>query len=454
MSTYDVAETVIHRVARDVRDVDLADYQRVVRTLLAQPYIAPSDTGRLSAVRRWETELRADLESVGRYRLEVSPTAALLVRRPVMLDPYRPARNASTPPRAFDARRYSYLCLLLSALLSSGVQVLLSALARQLAELSFGIQGLGFDVDERAHRTAFVDVVRNLSSLGVLRLRDGSSSADLDEDALYDVDHEAVHLIAPMPALRDMNSIRDRLAETFGESRDERRAQVRQRVFRMLLDRPVLLFDDLDDEERSWLQHNAARIEADLHRLTGMQVERRREGIALIDVDDDGSSRSFPRGGSGPQLALLLADCLCTDDQASLTVRSPRLRDLSDQLIRIIDQARPGRVPAEPNDLQVSDTTGRHPDDLVPAWTTEDLQQSVAKLLQEYPVRRDLRDDPAEATRLALEELLALGLVRSATTVDGTEVVVAVPALARYRRSVMEPVTTDAMDQLDLFDGS
>lgn len=111
------------------------------------------------------------------------------------------ARRPRRRDRSTLAAGTLYLCLLLSTLLSSGVQVLLSAMARRLAELAFGIDGLGFDADERAHRTAFVDVVRHLESLDVLRLRD-ALARDLDEDA-YDVDHEAVHLITPALALRD-----------------------------------------------------------------------------------------------------------------------------------------------------------------------------------------------------------------------------------------------------------
>jgi uncharacterized protein (TIGR02678 family) len=460
MSADDIRDAPSHRVARGVRDVDLADYQRVVRSLLAHPYVAPSETRRLASLRRWEGELRADLESLGRYRLEVSPTAAVLLRRPVVLDPYRPARSASASEKAFDPRRYAYLCLLLSSLLSSGVQVLLTTLARQLAEASYGIDGLGFDADERAHRTAFVDVVRVLESLGVLRLRDGSS-ADLDADALYDVDHEAVHVITPVQALRDMTSIQDRLAESFGESRDERRAQVRQRVLRMLVDRPVVLHSDLDDDERSWLQHNGARVAADLGRLTGMQVERRRDGIALIDVDGDASARTFPRGGSGPQLALLLADRLCTDEGASVTVPFPRLRDAGERLVAVLDAARRPAIPGATSDRMpegVADPAPVHalphePADEVPAWTVDDLRHLVTVLLGRYPVRRELRDDPVEATRLALEELLALGLVRATTTADGVFCVVAVPAIARYRRPA-DPVVEDPTDQLDLFGGA
>ena len=445
-----------HRVARTVRDTDLADYQRVVRSLLAAPYVGPDEKERLASLRRWEHDLRVDLESVGRYRLEIAPTAALLVRRPVVFDPYRPARNGAKPAKPFDPRRYAYLCMLLSGLLSTGLQVLLSALARQLADDAFGVDGLGFDADVFAQRQAFIDVVRWLVDRGVLRLRDGSAFADLDEDALYDVDHEALHLIAPSLGLRDLGSIRDRLSESFGESRDELRAQVRQRVLRLLLDRPFVLFDDLDADERAWLQRNGARVEADLHRLTGMQVERRREGVALIDTEDDASARSFPRGGSEAQLALLLADRLCTDSQraddlARARVTMPRLRDETGRLAALIDVARPGGDD-EPRPGPENDDR-----DIVDAWRLDELEAIVRELATAYPLRRDLRNDPAEGTRLALDELLTLGLVRTAVSDDGATLVVAMAPIARYRRNEADTSTAGAStsivgrDQLDLF---
>lgn len=130
---------------------------------------------------------------------------------------------------------------------------------------------------------------------------------------------------------------------------------------------------------------------------------------------------------------------------------SPCLRYAWEQLIAVIDEARPGAVPAEPAtsaEREPAPSTG----DEVPVWTLDDVERLVTELLLRYPVRRDLREDPPEATRLAVHELLALGLVRSASTAEGTPVIVAVPALARYRRPVEQPVVHDT-DQLDLFGG-
>lgn len=497
-----------HRVARTIRDTDLAEYQRVVRTLLADPFVRPNETERLASLRRFESDIRTDLESIGRYRLELSSTTALLVKRPVVFDPYRSAKSTNVSNRPFDPRRYAYVCLVLSTLFTAGLQILLSSLARRLSDEAHAIRGLGFDSNEFAQRTAFVDVIRWLVERGVLRLRDGSAAVDLEEDALYDIDHEVLHVLAPSLGLRDLSSIAERLAESFGEGRDERRAQLRQRVFRLLLDRPLVLYSDLDAEERSWLQRNGSRVDADLHRLTGMQVERRLEGIALIDTEGDASARVFPRSGSGSQLALLLGDRLLGDIAPDRLVPFPRLRDATLRFADLIDVAllrireadsssavgmslatvnsqadvqteevhtaietgdcddglNVGSQTAVESRMELKvvseigsdrDTDANSPDSsvapqLVSGWSFHEVLSIVTQLVEQFPVKRDLKDDPNEAARVALDELFALDLVRTTFDSTGEVFIVATPPLARYRLVTPESTEADS-NQLDLF---
>ena len=53
---------------------------------------------------------------------------------------------------------------------------------------------------------------------------------------------------------------------------------------------------------------SAAGVAADVAELTGMIVERRAEGVALLDVSGMFSDRRFPGGGTVAQVALLLAN--------------------------------------------------------------------------------------------------------------------------------------------------
>jgi uncharacterized protein (TIGR02678 family) len=320
--------------------------------------------------------------------------------------------------------------------------VLLTDLARRLADDASRIPGLGFSADEHAHRTALVDVVQWLDGAGALRLRDGSTNADLEVDALYDVDHEIVHALCPSLGLRDLDSIEDRFRDRTGDSRDERRRRTRNRVTRLVLERPCVLLADLDDEERAWLQRNVSRLAGDLLRLTGLTLERRREGVALIDTERDASDRAFPAPGSPAQLALLVADALSTIGTAPAHIALPTVGTAHARLSALIDGARQGEQLAEP----IDDASG----DLVPAWPFEWIERLVIDLIRAHPgVRRELREDPAQATRVVTEELVAMDLARVGD-IDGVALLVPTPPLARYRAFV--PTRSEPLDdQLGLF---
>ena len=53
---------------------------------------------------------------------------------------------------------------------------------------------------------------------------------------------------------------------------------------------------------------SSAGVDLDVAELTGMTVERRAEGVALLDVSGMFSDRRFPGGGTVAQVALLLAN--------------------------------------------------------------------------------------------------------------------------------------------------
>jgi hypothetical protein len=148
------------------------------------------------------------------------------------------------------------------------------------------------------------------------------------------------------------------LAGSVAVSRDTRRAATRQRLARLLLEHPVLALDDLTSEERGYLASQATSLAADLHRLTGAQVERRAEGVALIDATGSFSDRSFPAGGTPAQVALLLADAMAhaVSEGAAGAAGSdgaghvgggvpaaavPRASDRSATLVARLDAARP-----------------------------------------------------------------------------------------------------------------
>jgi uncharacterized protein (TIGR02678 family) len=301
-----------HRVAADVPDVELADYQRAVRTVLRHPLISERypDQRALPLVRRWHSTLRTDLAEAFGYRLELSGTAARLVRTADDLDPAQPARTRTG--REFDRRRYAYLALVLAALGRAGIQVALSELADVVAADANRIDGLGLDTGRGPHRAAFVDVVTWLEDRGALRLADGSARAWADDpdrsEALYDIDRDvALAVFRPTRVLHHVRTVAALLdrpgALGPATSRDSARRAAGQRARRAVVERAGVYYAEVDDDTRNMLRTPALSV--DLTRLTGLAVERRAEGVALVDTAGLADHR-FPAGGTVAHAALLL----------------------------------------------------------------------------------------------------------------------------------------------------
>ena len=470
-------------IAAQIRDTDLADYQRAARTLLIHPLITATwpDRTALPLVRRFSAQLAEDLATLAGYRLELTATCARLLRVVDRLDPTQQLlKHRDRKP--FDRLRYAYLALVLAALGRAGTQIALTELADALRRRAADIDGLEFNPDNYRHRLAFVDVVRHLIGLGGLREVE-ASTADWVRDpeageALYDLDRDVLHLVAVPPrVLQHVPSVRALLTpDGHGDQQDTstaaRRAATRRRLVRLLLEHPVVYVDDLDDAARTYLVQQGRALADDLHRLTGAQLERRAEGSALIDATGGFTDRRFPRGGTATQVALLLADAMTQaadpDGDAEVARASvPHLDECNDALCDRLDAARPtppGLLtdpadPADPTDPAdpadpvpaEHDADGAEPDgadrgDRVvtpalrepaqgPLFTDDWLLQRARDLCASHGRRfaADLRDDPAALANEALEVLMSFDLVRP---VPGG--VVARPALARYRDLVVE----------------
>ncbi len=448
---------VSHRVAADVPDTELAEYQRAVRTVLRHPLISEQypDRTALPLVRRWSGQLRGDLAAALGYRLELSATAVRLVRVIDDLDTRRPARTRSG--RVFDRRRYAYLALVLAALGRAGIQVALSELAETVAADAQRIPGLGLSTDRGPHRAAFVDVVSWLEERGALRLADGSARAWADDpgrsEALYDIDRDvtlAVH--RPTRVLHHVGSVAGLLVRDTAAGRDSGRRDAAQRARRALVEQPAVLYDEVDDAVRNILR--TPGIAADVTRLTGRAVERRAEGLALIDTGGL-AERRFPAGGTVDQAALLLlgalADRVVDPDAPALPrLAAPRRSEVCEALAADIDRGRPAAdvlaelAATEPAEVDTIGTgeAGSGPSAVDPdAGTTAGIAEyplvgegwlasTMHELVGEYAKAfgAEWRADPARLLAAAVELLAAHRFVEP---VPGG--VLVLPLVGRYR---------------------
>ncbi|WP_238454894.1 TIGR02678 family protein [Micromonospora sp. ATA51] len=299
----------VHRFAVDVSELELADYQRAVRLILRHPLITGTwpDERALPRVRRFAATLRRDLAEAFGYRLELHGSTARLVRAKDQLDGTQPA--VSRTGRPFDRQRYAYLALCLAVLGRAGIQITLSELADSVVSDANRITGLGLDPDHGPDRRAFVDAVGWLEERGVLRLADGSSAAWASDpgagEALYDVARDVVFaLFRPTRVVQHVESVSALLGRTMTSSGNAERRQAARAARRAVVESPVVYHADVDPVVANHLRGSA--LAADLARLTGLRVERRAEGVLLVDTAGFTGER-FPGTGSVAQAAVLLA---------------------------------------------------------------------------------------------------------------------------------------------------
>ncbi|MFE9096301.1 TIGR02678 family protein [Streptomyces sp. NPDC007264] len=441
------------RVAEGVSPLELADYQKAVRLVLRHPLITPGypDKAALATVRRWADQLRTDLMEVLGHRLVTTADTARLQRAQDGLDATRPALTRAGRP--FDRRRYAYLVLTLAALGRHGAQVALGELADAVAADAVRIDGLGLDTARKPDRDAFVDAVTWLTERGALTLADGSATAWAGDperaEALYDIDREillAVH--HPTRVLQHMTSVTALLdsAGALGMSAGraaQRRDQAR-RARRLVLENPVAYYADADTELLGQLR--APALAEDLERLTGLTVERRAEGVALIDTSGRLSDVRFPGGGTVAQAALLLAARISAAVQRSgrhalELLPAPTAAERLAARARRIDAALPSRGPvaelaalAEPDEASAHAAPGddgREPAETRYPFVTDSwLRGRLKEITAEYGAgfAADLRGDPERLLDQALDLLAAMSLI---ARVDGGAL--ALPLLARYR---------------------
>jgi uncharacterized protein (TIGR02678 family) len=447
----------VSRVADGVSALELAEYQKAVRVVLRHPLITAAypDRSALPLVRRWAELLRTDLGEVLGYRLVTDGETARLFRVQDALDPTRPALSKAGRP--FDRRRYAYLALTLAALGRSGTQVSLSELAAAVASDAGRIDGLGMDTGRKPDRDAFVDAVTWLEASTALRMADGSAAdwaSDPDRaEALYDIDREVVGaLFRPSRALQHLDSVTGLLDGSsvpgLAQGQHTQRRDAGRRARRMVLEQPVVYYADVDAALHGQLR--SPSLAEDLSRLTGLGVERRAEGVALVDIARRLSDTAFPAGGTVAQAALLL--CARIAGQVEWAAKAqgrieylpaPDAAERLDAAAGRIDSALPARgtvadllyEPAEPQPQPQSQSQSQgesEPGDeaaypfLTEAW----LRGALRKLTGEFGAGMAEKQlaDPERLLADALALLSSMGLL---ARVDGG--VLVLPLLARYR---------------------
>lgn len=388
------------------------DVARGIRCLLGSPILHEQHDPDLFAVVRARREPIAKwFEHYCGWSLTVEPRLgyARLAKVRGDADGARPARRDRSGRAPFDRRRYTLLCVVAAELLATPVTTigLLAGRVERASALDAALPD--FDTAKRSERLAYVDVLRHLERQHVLEAQDGSTEAFVDSaeaKVLYRVDATLLlRLLASPEGASRIAAPPDEVAERFDElvdaltterrygddapaaSETQRNLRLRHRVFRRLVDDPVLHRGDLDADEIAYITSpTGRRLVRDAAEQAGFVCEERAEGWMFVDPDALATDQRFPDEGHAGAAALVLLDALLATP-AGLTVE--QLRAEAETVLR-----------------------------RAPQWA-----------------KRYRTDDGAE--RLAADAtavLLGFGLVRD---VAGT--VVARPAAARY---AVGPVTT------------
>ena len=261
----------------ELSDIDAANVARCAKVLLRHPLLRAGgpDGDLLPLVYRHRVVLQEVFAALLGYRLVVERRFARLHKVGAGDDPSR-GEPSLTP------RGYAYLCLTMAALTGVGRQVLLS---RLVADVRSAASEAGIAlVDDLADRRALTAALRHLVGLGVITETDGA--------------------IGELEALITIHT--DLLGQLLGgEAEQAPSVEVAHVVRRRLVEDPVTLHADLDQEQAEWLRRNQRRESELLERCFGLVTEIRAEGVAVTDPEEYLTDVVFPSTGTVARISLL-----------------------------------------------------------------------------------------------------------------------------------------------------
>lgn len=330
-------------MSSSLRDAAVEERQRAARALLDRGVLLAGDP-LFRLARRHREQLAADFRDRLGYALQVSTDTARLYK-PLLRSQARaltvPARNQSESRRpvderrVLDARRCLMICLTCAVLerRTLWTQVPLTELAEDIAQEARSLE-LELDWKLAADRAALLDGLAWLAALGVLTLRSGAEGAfgervDEASEAYYDIDRPRLAgvlaeplLVAGAQCTRDLEAASDD-----GRGSGEPSRVRAQRLTRRLVEDPAVYLEDLSEPDRQYFVSQRGPLERRAAEISGLTVERRREGSALIATGRELSDRPFPARTHRKQLALLLLAELCSVDERRRAERPDSERD-------------------------------------------------------------------------------------------------------------------------------
>ncbi len=303
-----------------------AERQQALRALLQTPLLigGGEHDEDLQLIRRHAEWLRGWLGHNAGWAFHLQADVARLYKFPAALDDESRGLRDPRTEAAFTRNRYVLLCLALAVLERSERQTTLGRLAQELGALAASdpqleAGGFRFDLTMRAWRSDLVAVIRYLLELRILVRIQGDELQFLAErgDVLYNINRSALALILAVrraPSTIDTDDADERLEalalDAWNETEEGKHQRLRWTLTRRLLDDPVLYYEDLDAEARAYLQSQRSLITGQIAEATGLVLEVRQEGLAMVDPEQTLSDLALPQEGTDGHILLLLAEFL------------------------------------------------------------------------------------------------------------------------------------------------
>ncbi|MGJ7907855.1 TIGR02678 family protein [Actinopolyspora sp. H202] len=328
---------------------------RCIRVLLADPLLTKQDAPKdFDTARRRHEALRSWFDYYCGWTLTVMPRAgyARLHKSRGDVDASRPARRLRSGRAPFDRRRYALLCVVASELLATPTTTI-GMLAERVRH-STGNDPVvpTFDTSTRSERMAYVDVLRLLESYTVLVTVDGSTESFVETEraqVLYRVDSTLLMRLlstvtgpsrvaeegtdyADPDELIEAISTDSRYGNAEHSSRNQQNLWARHSVMRKLFDDPVVYWQDLSEQQRTYAGSPTGRqLLRKAAEEAGFVLEERAEGLLLVDREEIATDSTFPDDSGNAKIAALrLLDELNAHPKG---VTEQRLREAADGIL-------------------------------------------------------------------------------------------------------------------------
>ncbi|MEZ0257812.1 MAG: TIGR02678 family protein [Chthoniobacter sp.] len=310
-----------------VANRDAEDRQQALRALLRHPLIVADDPELgedFARIRRHGDSLRAWFSLHTGWSLDITAECARLYKVPGRLTDSTRGAVSGKEGSVFNQRRYILFCLALAVLVRGESQITLGELAQAIVRLWMDEESLNhiaFDLEAVDSRRDLVAAVRLLLTCNALGKVDGDDQRFIQSqknNALYDVRHHVIYRLLSArrpPSMIKESGWRERLAALADESKfqtgEQRNLQIRHEINRRLLDDPLLyLPGDLSQDAQEYFAKQRPFIIKALEEATGMEIEDRRDGIALSDRYGDCTDIGLPEEGTDGHATLLTAEYL------------------------------------------------------------------------------------------------------------------------------------------------